>query len=83
MRVPAATAGVFNAVLDTTSSLRLPFSIKKAPLGTAAEVAKKPNFIQFYEISRLTWRHLKRRLEAASQGPAFSGIAGSDQEEVE
>jgi hypothetical protein len=32
MRVPAATDRVFDAVLDTTSSLRLPFSTKKGPL---------------------------------------------------
>jgi hypothetical protein len=25
-------------------------------VGTAAEVEKKPNFIQFYKLSRLTWR---------------------------
>ena len=31
MRVPAATDRVFDAVLDTTSSLRLPFSTKKGP----------------------------------------------------
>ena len=31
MGVPAATDGVFDAVLDTTSSLRLPFSTKKGP----------------------------------------------------
>jgi hypothetical protein len=31
MRVPAATDRVFDAVLDTTSSLRLPFSTKKSP----------------------------------------------------
>ena len=33
-----------------------PFPSKKAPLRGAAEVDKKPNFIEFYEISRLTWR---------------------------
>ena len=32
MRVPDATDRVFDAVLDTTSSLRLPFSPKKGPL---------------------------------------------------
>jgi hypothetical protein len=32
MRVPAATAGVFDAVPGTTSSLRLPFSTKRGPL---------------------------------------------------
>jgi hypothetical protein len=33
-----------------------PFPPKKAPLRGAAEAYKKPDFIEFYEISRLTWR---------------------------
>ena len=54
MRVPAATDRVFDAVLDTTSSLRLPFSTKKGPLSTAAEVDKRLNFIQFHEMYGMT-----------------------------
>jgi hypothetical protein len=37
-------------------SIRTSPFVQKAPLGAAAEVEKKQNFIQFYEISRLTWR---------------------------
>jgi hypothetical protein len=33
MRVPDAIGGIFDAALDTTMSLRLPFSIKKGPHG--------------------------------------------------
>ena len=33
MRVPGATDSVFGGLLDTTSSLRLPFSIKKGRFG--------------------------------------------------
>ena len=42
-----------------------PFPPKKAPLRGAAEVDKKPNFIEFYKISRLTWR----RSFCTSQAP--------------
>jgi hypothetical protein len=33
MRVPDATGSIYDAALDTTMSLRLPFSIKKGPFG--------------------------------------------------
>jgi hypothetical protein len=51
-RVPAATDYVFDAVLDKASSLRLSFSPDKRFSGRPVEVDKKPNFIEFYEISR-------------------------------
>jgi hypothetical protein len=50
--VPDATGHVFDAVLDRAHSLRPSFSQTNASLGRAAEVDKKPNFIEFYEISR-------------------------------
>jgi hypothetical protein len=51
-RVPAATDRVFDAVLDKANSIRLSFSQIDASLGGVAEVSKRPNFIEFYEISR-------------------------------
>jgi hypothetical protein len=33
MRVPDATGSIYDAALDATMSLRLPFSIKKGPFG--------------------------------------------------
>jgi hypothetical protein len=50
--VPDATGHVFDAVLDRGSSLSCPFPQINASLGRVAEVDKKPNFIEFYKISR-------------------------------
>jgi hypothetical protein len=45
--VPHATDSRFDAVLDTTSSLRQLFPSKKSAFADAARVEKRPNFIEF------------------------------------
>ena len=53
-RVPDATDPVFDAVLDEPAPSGCPFPQTDASLGGAAKVIKRPNFIEFYKISRLT-----------------------------
>jgi hypothetical protein len=49
MRVPDANGSIFDAALDTTMSLRLPFSLQKGRFGKRRWSRKRPNFIEFYK----------------------------------
>ncbi len=51
-RVPAATHGFFDVVLDATGPLKLPYSVKPGYLARSRSVEKRSNFIEFYKLPR-------------------------------